>query len=71
MAGTIFLIAGPSGSGKTTLTQELVRRVTGLTRSGAVCHIEIGPEKIRSGLDGFRYLLIRAAIRFGYGSEEQ
>ncbi len=36
MAGTIFLIVGPSGSGKTTLTQELVRRVPGLTKAVTV-----------------------------------
>jgi guanylate kinase len=36
MPGSVFLIAGPSGSGKTTLTQELVRRVPGLTKAVTV-----------------------------------
>ena len=44
MAGTIFLIAGPSGSGKTTLTQELVRRVPGLTKA-----VTVTTRQMRSG----------------------
>ena len=50
MAGTIFLIAGPSGSGKTTLTQELVRRVPGLTKAVTVTTRQPRPGEI-SGVD--------------------
>ena len=46
MAGTIFLIAGPSGSGKTTLTQELVRRVTGLTKAITVTTRQMRPGEV-------------------------
>ena len=49
-AGTIFLIAGPSGSGKTTLTQELVRRVPGLTKAVTVTTRQPRPGEI-SGVD--------------------
>lgn len=50
MAGTIFLIVGPSGSGKTTLTQELVRRVPGLTKAVTVTTRQPRPGEI-SGVD--------------------
>jgi len=45
-----FLIAGPSGSGKTTLTQELVRRVPGLTKAVTVTTRQPRPGEI-SGVD--------------------